>query len=302
MLEFKNITKTYGHVAALRDLTMQVESGELFGIAGPNGAGKTTSLKLAAGLIGADSGTIWLDGKRCSANALRKNGKIGYVPDFFGVYDNLLVQEYMEFYASLYGMTGRESRRKTQELLERMNMSEWKSEMVDSMSRGQKQKLCIARALVNDPDLLVLDEPASGMEPKYRSELRELMRELCAEGKTILISSHNLSELAESCTGIGVIREGRMVLQGNMQELLRQQQESNPYRLQYLNLPEEAMRVLRGNPMVRNITILENSISFPFAGGAEEAAALLAALTAAGAEITAFYREAGSLEKIMQEA
>lgn len=302
MLEFKNITKTYGHVAALRDLTMQVENGELFGIAGPNGAGKTTTLKLAAGLIGADSGTIWLDGKRCSANALRKNGKIGYVPDFFGVYDNLLVQEYMEFYASLYGMTGRESRRKTQELLVRMNMSEWKSEMVDSMSRGQKQKLCIARALVNDPDLLVLDEPASGMEPKYRSELRELMRELCAEGKTILISSHNLSELAECCTGIGVIREGRMVLQGNMQELLRQQQESNPYRLQYLNLPEAAMQVLRGNPMVRNITILENSISFPFAGGAEDAAALLAALTAAGAEITAFYREAGSLEKIMQEA
>lgn len=301
MIQIRNLKKSYGNYQVLRGLTMEIGRGELFGFVGPNGAGKTTTMKIIAGLLKADSGEIMVDGERYIGRVWRLKEKIGYVPDFFGVYDNLKVQEYMEFYASLYGMGGREARKKSAELLEIIGMSEWKEEMVDSMSRGMKQKLCVARALVNDPELLVLDEPASGMEPKARKQLTELLQELCAAGKTILISSHNLQELSESCTNIGVIDNGKLVVQGNVQEILRQQKENNPFILHFLTFPETAGAVLKSCPEVKNIAKKENSISFHFPGAEEDVAALLAEMIAAGAEITSFHREEGSLEKMFLE-
>ena len=301
MIKIRNLRKVYGDIPALCGLTMEIGSCELFGFVGPNGAGKTTTMKIIAGLLRADSGEILIDGERVTVHAKKLKGEIGYVPDFFGVYDNLKVQEYMEFYASLYGMSGRETRKRTEELLGMLNMTEWREEMVDSLSRGMKQKLCVARALVNNPKLLVLDEPASGMEPKYRRQLKELLQQLCAEGKTILISSHNLQELSEMCTNIGVIDKGRLLMQGNVQEILQEQTISNPYVLQYIRFPEEAMALLKSHVLVKNIAIRENSLSFPFTGTREEAAALLSGLVAAGAEISSFFREEGSLEKLFLE-
>lgn len=301
MIKIRNLRKVYGDIPALCGLTMEIGSCELFGFVGPNGAGKTTTMKIIAGLLRADSGEILIDGERVTVHAKKLKGEIGYVPDFFGVYDNLKVQEYMEFYASLYGMSGRETRKRTEELLGMLNMTEWREEMVDSLSRGMKQKLCVARALVNNPKLLVLDEPTSGMEPKYRRQLKELLQQLCAEGKTILISSHNLQELSEMCTNIGVIDKGRLLMQGNVQEILQEQTISNPYVLQYIRFPEEAMALLKSHALVKNIAIRENSLSFPFTGTREEAAALLSGLVAAGAEISSFFREEGSLEKLFLE-
>lgn len=298
MVRIRNLRKSYGNYQALRGLTMEIAPGELFGFVGPNGAGKTTTMKIIAGLMRADSGEVMVANRLLSGNTNQIREKIGYVPDFFGVYDDLRIQEYLEFFASLYGMDGREARRRTEQLLEMLGMTQWRDEMVDSMSRGMKQKLCVARALVNNPDLLILDEPASGMEPRYRMQLKELLQELCADGKTILISSHNLNELAEMCTSIGVISKGRLVMQGDVPTLLRRQQEENPYILQCLSFPEEAVQLLKSDPHVKNIASSGTSISFPYDGTQQEAAALLSALVACGAQIISFYREEGSLEKM----
>lgn len=301
MVQIRNLRKSYGSYQALRGLTMEIARGELFGFVGPNGAGKTTTMRIIAGLMRADSGEVRIAGELMRGGAGHIREKIGYVPDFFGVYDNLKVQEYMEFYASLYGMDGRAARKRTDELLEMLGMAEWREEMVDGMSRGMKQKLCVARALVNDPELLILDEPASGMEPGYRRQLKELLQELCAEGRTILISSHNLQELSEMCSSIGMINRGRLIMQGDMQTLLRRQQEDNPYVLQCLKFPEEAVRLLKSDPHVKNIASCGTSISFPYDGTEEEIAVLLTTLVKAGAQITSFHREEGSLEKMFLE-
>lgn len=301
MIQIRNLRKSYGSHQALRGLTMEIAQGELFGFVGPNGAGKTTTMRIIAGLMRADSGEVRIAGELLHGRTGHIREKIGYVPDFFGVYDNLKVQEYMEFYASLYGMDGKAARKRTGELLEMLGMEDWREEMVDGMSRGMKQKLCVARALVNDPELLILDEPASGMEPIYRRQLKELLQELCAEGRTILISSHNLKELSEMCTSIGIINRGRLIMQGDMQTLLRRQQEDNPFVLQCLKFPEEAVRLLKSDPHVKNIASCGTSISFPYDGAEEEIAALLSALVRAGAEITSFHREEGSLEKMFLE-
>lgn len=298
MVRIRNLRKTYGNYQALRGLTMEIAPGELFGFVGPNGAGKTTTMKIIAGLMRPDSGEVRVADHLLSGNTNQIRERIGYVPDFFGVYDDLRIQEYLEFFASLYGMDGREARRRTEQLLEMLGMTQWRDEMVDSMSRGMKQKLCVARALVNNPDLLILDEPASGMEPRYRMQLKELLQELCADGKTILISSHNLNELAEMCTSIGVISKGRLVMQGDVPTLLRRQQEKNPYILQCISFPDEAVQLLKSDSHVKNIAISGTNISFPYDGTQQEAAALLSALVARGAQITSFYREEGSLEKM----
>lgn len=301
MIQIRNLRKSYGSYQALCGLTMEIGRGELFGFVGPNGAGKTTTMKIIAGLLRADSGDVFLAGKKFDGTSSQMQKKIGYVPDFFGVYGNLNVQEYMEFYASLYGITGKAAREKSASLLEALHISEWKEEMVDSMSRGVKQKLCVARALVNDPELLVLDEPSSGMEPKAQNELKELLQELCAAGKTVLISSHNLQELAETCSSIGIIRSGMLVAQGGMQDILMQQKEKNPFILQFFDFSEAAMAVLKSCPLAKSIAKKENSISFHFSGTEEEAADLLSEMVAAGAKITSFHREEGSLEKIFLE-
>ncbi len=298
MVRIRNLRKSYGSYQALRGLTMEIPRGELFGFVGPNGAGKTTTMKIIAGLMRADSGEVVVADRMLSGKTGQIREMVGYVPDFFGVYDDLKVQEYLEFFASLYGMDGKEARRRTAELLEMLGMTQLRDEMVDGMSRGMKQKLCVARALVNTPELLILDEPASGMEPRYRRQLKELLQELCAEGMTILISSHNLNELAEMCTSIGVISKGRMVMQGDVPTLLRRQRETNPYVLQCLSFPEEAIQILKSDPHVKNIASSGTNISFPYDGTEEEAAELLTALVARGAQIVSFYREEGSHEKM----
>ncbi len=302
MIQIRNLKKSYGSVEALKGLNMEIGSGELFGFVGPNGAGKTTTMKIAAGLLAADSGEILIAGERLMRKNRKLKEKIGYVPDFFGVYDNLTVQEYMEFYASLYGMDGRAARERSTNLLKMLHLEEYAQDMVDILSRGIKQRLCMARALVHDPELLILDEPASGMEPMARAELRELLCELCAEGRTILVSSHQLEDLAQMCTSIGIIREGKLVVQGRTEELLQKQRRLNPYHLRYRVFPEEALECLKRHPLVKNLVKTEKELSFGFGGRDEETAGLMTELIQAGAEIYSFYREEGRLEEILSEA
>lgn len=298
MLKLKKLTKFYGKACALKDFSMTVEQGELFGFVGPNGAGKTTTMKIIAGLLMPDSGQMFIHGEDALANPCIRKDKIGYMPDFFGVYDNLKVLEYMEFYTDIYGFTKKNGRKKIDELLERVGLLDRKEEYVDELSRGTKQKLCLARTMIHEPDLLVLDEPASGMEPRARIEMKEILKQLCAEGKTILISSHILTELSEMCTHIGIIEKGALIMQGSIKEIKRQQKAMSPIIIQLIGEAEAAVHILKKHPMVSNLASRSGCISFSFSGGKEEEAELLSILINSGAKISAFKREEGSLEAL----
>ena len=294
MVKLDQVTKYYGSFQALNGLNLQIDKGELFGFVGPNGAGKTTSMKIMAGLLACDGGTLWIDGEQVTPGSGSWREKIGYMPDFFGVYDNLKVMEYMEFYASIYGREN--DRRYLYELLDRVGLAERGEVYVDHLSRGMKQRLCLARTLIHDPLILILDEPASGMEPRARYELKEILRQLSIDGKTILVSSHILPDLSEMCTSIGIIEKGKMVVKGTVEEILSTFSEANPLLMTFTGGQEEGMRILKEDPRTRNIASRGSNVSVLFNGGEEEEADLLAKLIAGGARISAYRRAEGSLE------
>jgi ABC-2 type transport system ATP-binding protein len=213
------LRKRYGGHEALQGLELSVPRGEIFGFVGPNGAGKTTTIRILATLVLADSGTATIGGIPVADDPHGVRELVGYMPDFFGVYDRLTAEEYLEFYAACHGVPRRGRRHVAQELLELVDLGDRANDQVDTLSRGMKQRLGLARALVHDPQVLLLDEPASGLDPRARIEMRELVRELRRMGKTILISSHILPELEELCTWVGFIDEGRMVAVGPMTDV-----------------------------------------------------------------------------------
>ena len=301
MLEIKNLVKSYGQVQALRSLNLDIAQGELFGFVGPNGAGKTTTIKILAGLLRPDSGTVYMDGQQMTCGAAELKGKIGYVPDYFGVYDNVRVFEYLEFYAAAYGITGLAARRRYMELLDMVGLNGREESYVDSLSRGMKQRLGVARALVHDPRLLILDEPASGLDPRTRQEFIAMLKNINQSGKTILISSHILSELGEMCTDIGIIEHGQMVLRGSLFDILAMVNSSNPLKIQvYQNLPE-AVAFLRRHSLITHVTIDGNRISAGFSGGQMEEAHLLKQMIEAGILVGSFHRRQGGLESVFMQ-
>ena len=301
MLEIKNLVKSYGQVQALRSLNLDIAQGELFGFVGPNGAGKTTTIKILAGLLRLDSGTVYMDGQQMTCGAAELKDKIGYVPDYFGVYDNVRVFEYLEFYAAAYGITGLAARHRYMELLDMVGLNGREESYVDSLSRGMKQRLGVARALVHDPRLLILDEPASGLDPRTRQEFIAMLKNINQSGKTILISSHILSELGEMCTDIGIIEHGQMVLRGSLFDILAMVNSSNPLEIQvYQNLPE-AVAFLRRHPLITHVTIDGNRISAGFSGGQMEEAHPLKQMIEAGILVGSFHRRQGGLESVFMQ-
>ena len=220
MIKTVQLTKQYGRLTALDALDLQVEKGSLFGFIGPNGAGKTTTLRLLAGLLEPSSGQIWFDGQDISRDPDQARWQIGYMPDFFGVYEDMKVWEYLDFFARCYHLAPDRRRRVVDELLELVDLTHKRDAWVESLSRGMRQRLCLAHALVHDPHILLLDEPASGLDPRARIEMRELLKELSSLGKTIIISSHILAELAEMCDHIGVIEKGKLLFHGPIDEII----------------------------------------------------------------------------------
>ena len=255
MLTIKNLRKRYGNFQALDGLNLEVADGELFGFVGPNGAGKTTTLKILAGLLVPDEGEVEIGGLDVYSDGKELRRRIGYVPDFFGVYDNLKVSEYMEFFASCYGITGLQARTRCHTLLEQVRLEDKEDFFVDGLSRGMKQRLCLSRALIHDPDLLILDEPASGLDPRTRVEYTAILKELRDQGKTLLVSSHILSELSELCTSIGIIEQGRTVLQGSMDQIFARINSSNPLLISIFSQKEKALAILKSHPCVQTIAV-----------------------------------------------
>lgn len=301
MLKIQGLKKKFGNFEALSGLDMEVAEGALYGFVGPNGAGKTTAIRIITGLLNADEGSVLIDGKDAFCYRDQVKDLFGYVPDEFGLYDNLKVWEYMDFFVSCYGLSGLVARERCTNLLEQVKLADKEDFFVDSLSRGMKQRLCLARAMIHDPKLLILDEPTSGMDPRARVEFKELLKELCAEGKTILVSSHILSELAQMCTDIGIIDAGKIVLSGNMGDILRQVNDSNPIRVQVVENVREAVQFLRAEPEVRTITVEGNDLVVGFHGGKDAEAMLLAKLVAHNIGICGFWREQGDLESIFMQ-
>ena len=221
MIAVEGLQKRYGSYRALDGVDFTVPEGEIFGFLGPNGAGKTTTIRILATLTPPDGGAARIDGIHLGRDPYAVRQVIGFMPDFFGVYDRLTATEYLDFYASCYDLPTRRRWKVTRDLLELVDLAGRAEDQVDSLSRGMKQRLGLARALVHDPKVLLLDEPASGLDPGARIEMRELIRELRRMGKTILISSHILSEVEELCTWIGIIDNGRMVEVGRQRDVLR---------------------------------------------------------------------------------
>lgn len=211
MIEIRNLTVRYGALTAVDNLTLTVAAGELFGLIGSNGAGKTTTLKVACGLLPPDAGTVLVDGRDVSVECAAVKGRTGYMADFFGVYEDLTTHEYLEFFGGLHGVEEAALARRIDDLLARAGLEGKRDEPVRGLSRGMKQRLYFARALVHDPAVLILDEPASGMDPRGRLEMADLLRECHAAGKTIVLSSHILGELEDLCTSIGILERGRLL-------------------------------------------------------------------------------------------
>lgn len=302
MLKIENLCKNYGKFRAVNDLNLHIPKGEIFGFVGPNGAGKTTTMRIICGLLDATSGKVFADGIDVINRPKELKRKIGYMPDFFGVYDDLKVMEYLEFYASIYNIKGAESKKVCQDLLELVDLKDKRDFYVDSLSRGMKQRLCLARSLVHNPDLLILDEPASGMDPRARIEMKEILRTLKGMGKTIIVSSHILPELAELCTAIGIIEKGRIVMSGTVEEITRKVYHTQTVRIKVINKLEETIRILQEYPDIDGVnSVSENEVEASFNGDEVFMNTLLVRLIQGNIPVTAFNQLDGNLEDIFMK-
>jgi ABC-2 type transport system ATP-binding protein len=296
MIHVENLTKRYGNMQALAGMSFDVPAGEIFGFVGPNGAGKTTTLRILATLLEPAAGAATIDGIDVTADPHAIRDRIGFMPDFFGVYDQLTTAEYLAFYANCYRVPRGRWKQLVSDLLELINLTEKADAQVNSLSRGMKQRLCLARALVHDPKVLLLDEPASGLDPRARVEMRELLLELKRMGKTIIISSHILPELAEMCSIFGIVDRGRMVATGPLEDLVRVA--GNPrVRVRLTGDPTAAVQLVQGVPGVVGVVPHDGGIEVEYESARVEPAAILAQLVSGGVSVTAFNPVEENLEE-----
>lgn len=298
MLQINHLYKNYGKFQAVSNLTLHIPKGDLFGFVGPNGAGKTTTIRMVCGLMLPSSGDIFINGIDALAHQNEIKKQIGYVPDFFGVYDNLKVREYMDFYGSMYRMNSRDIMRISDDLLELVNLSDKKEAFVDTLSRGMKQRLCVARALIHNPALLVLDEPNSGLDPRARVEMKELLQNLRSMGKTIVISSHILSELSEMCSSIGIMNRGSLVAAGRIEDVMEGVFGNNQLVITLDEGRETAIRIINEYTKVSVDSVGEHEIKLSHNMTKPEIARMVGAMIAGGVVVTGFHKQEGDLETL----
>jgi len=268
MIDTQGLTKYYGKLAALVNLTLHIEPGTIFGFIGPNGAGKTTTMRVLATLLEPSSGRAFIDGIDVSRNGKVVRRLVGYMPDFIGVYDDLKVFEYLEFFAAAFDIPRAERKATIEGVLELTDLTSKRSAAVDSLSRGMSQRLQIARVLIHDPKVLILDEPASGLDPRARIEIRELLRELRRMGKTIMISSHILSELEEMCDQVGILEHGHLVFSGTMEQIRAKMGLSSKVRVRVgTGQAGRAMEALQSLPQLDSVKEMGDHIAVTLKAG-----------------------------------
>lgn len=302
MIEIIGLTKKYGKFKALDSLSLKVDQGTVFGFVGQNGAGKSTTFSILATLLAPTSGTAFVNGYNIQKETKMVRRQIGYMPDFFGVYDQLKASEYLHFYGASYGIPYTEREKLIPQLLELVNLSHKKDSYVDLLSRGMKQRLCLARSLIHDPEVLILDEPASGLDPRARVEMREILKELKTMGKTILISSHILPELAEMCDSIGIIDQGKLIAQGSVSEIQAKLQGERAIIVKLFGGEEKAISFFEDDPLVAKLHQREDgSLKFVYRGTAQEQTELLKRAILNDLQIVSFSEEETDLEDIFME-
>lgn len=303
MIEIKGLTKKYGSFFALNDLNLTLQEGTVFGFVGANGAGKSTTFSILATLLQPTSGDAIVNGKSVRTDASEVRKQIGYMPDFFGVYDQLKANEYLDFYGASYGISEAERKVLIPQLLELVNLTHKRYEYVDLLSRGMKQRLCLARALIHDPKVLILDEPASGLDPRARVEMRDILKQLKGMGKTILISSHILPELAEMCDEIGVIDGGRLIAHGSVADIQAQLAGEKHITVKVKGLLENVATFFEEDPFVSSVELHtdKNSVTFNYRGTDDDQIDLLKKAMDHSIRIISFAETETDLEDVFME-
>jgi len=296
MIKTQDLTKAYGDVRAIDDLTLELEEGDLFGYIGPNGSGKTTTMRILATLLQPTWGEAYVCDYSIYTHPKEIRRLIGYMPDFFGVYDDMKVIEYLEFFAAAYRIKGPARRKICDEKLELVDLGYKRDALVTSLSRGMTQRLGLARVLLHDPQVLLLDEPASGLDPRARIEIRGLLKELRKLGKTIMVSSHILPELADICNKVGIIERGELLVSAEVADVMRRVRQHTLLLVRVADDNEAAARLLETSPLVEQVDIREETIHVQLTKEADDYSELATMLIEAGHRLTLLREEEINLE------
>jgi len=298
MIELHGFSKSYGDLKAVEPLDLKIEAGEMFGFIGPNGAGKSTTIRFLATLLKADGGDGTVNGHSVTRDPLGVRRSVGYMPDNFGVYDGMKVWEFLDFFAVAYQIPRQRRRTVINDVLELLDLTYKRDDFVNGLSRGMKQRLCLAKTLVHDPPVLILDEPSSGLDPRARLEVKALLKELRRMGKTILISSHILTELADCCTSIGIIERGRLLMHGPIDDVYRRIQRNRIVEIKVLERFDVALSIIRSMPETLNIQQLDHCLTVELAADDTVLADLLERLLDEGVRIRSFADKDPTLEDV----
>jgi ABC-2 type transport system ATP-binding protein len=296
VIELRDLTKKYGDLFAIKSLDLKLEKGDVFGFIGPNGAGKTTTMRILATLLNPTWGEAYVCGHSIYTKPKEIRRVIGYMPDFFGVYDDMKVTEYLEFFAAAYRINGPQRRKICNEVLDLVDLGYKRDAFVTSLSRGMTQRLGLARVLLHDPQVLLLDEPASGLDPRARIEIRGLLKELRNMGKTIMVSSHILPELADICNKIGIIEQGTLLVNASVDDVMKQVRRQPVLNVAVAGDLEAAARLLEQHDIVESIEPRDEMLIVTIKEGIEDYSDLPTVLIEAGHRLTLFKEDELNLE------
>ena len=297
MIQIERLSKWYGRTEALSEITFTVEAGDTYGLIGPNGAGKTTLMRILATVLAPSMGRVTIEGQRVTPNAVGVRRLIGYLPDYVGVYEDMQVIEYLDFFAAAYGMKSSDRKSTIAGVLQLTDLTSKRHALIGTLSRGMQQRLGLARVLVHDPKVLLLDEPASGLDPRARLEIRALLKELRAMGKTILISSHILADIADICNKIGLIERGRLIYAGDLQKAMDLVQAEPTWIIEVLEGPEAALKVLNRQPIVQSAERKDAQVIVTLKSGPTDVSEIPRLLMERGLRLKLFKRQEPTLEE-----
>ncbi len=298
MIRTEGLTKRYGDFTALDDLNLEIEQGDIYGFIGPNGAGKTTTIRILATLLAPTAGVAYVDGVDVMKEPFAVKRILGYMPDEFGVYDGMRLREYLDFFGAAYRIPNAKRSRIIDDVLQLTDLTARADEYVNSFSRGMKQRCCLAKTLIHDPKVLLLDEPASGLDPRARIEMKELLKTLCGMGKTILISSHILSELGDMSNKIGILERGKLLASGNVRSIMERVRQVLELRLEVLEGADATERILAQTPGIVDVERSGNEFQMQSKLGRDDIAALHTKLVQSGVKVLFLAEEQSSLEDV----
>ena len=301
MIRIEQFSKRYGDMWAVRDFDLHVEKGDIFGFIGPNGAGKTTTIRFLATLLKPTTGRAWVNGHSVIDDPMNVRRSMGYMPDSFGVYEGMRVWEYLDFFAAAYNIKREQRKAIIRDVIELLDLGAKRDDFVEGLSRGMRQRLCLAKTLVHDPEVLILDEPASGLDPRARHYVKELLKELRSMGKTIFISSHILSELADCCNKIGIMERGHLLASGNVQEILSKVRENLVLEVELLEGNEKVEELLWKIPGVAKVESFGTVIRLEYSGDLREVPKIHKLLVDRGLPVLYFRDVPADLEEVFMK-